>query len=315
MCKLTIIIPVYNPGKNLIKCMDSILNQADEAIEILVVNDGSTDNSEMIIKEYEEKYPDIITYYKKGNTGVADTRNFAISKAKGKYFVFVDSDDYIKDGLIKKLKEYISDEIDIVKFKLERVDDSGNIIEKVDGPVFEKTDGQTAFNMLCFSDVLLDSPCVYMFKKELFEGNDLKFKVNTEHEDFGLIPLVLLKAKTIVSIEDFSYCYLQTTGSITRNEDYQKTLKKFNDALLHYDAMIEFISNEDLTSITKKNIKTYYTNAIILKLKDIKSQDVNLYIKKIKKRNMIDNIQVNNIRQFIKKAILRINIKWYIKLK
>lgn len=188
-------------------------------------------------------------------------------------------------------------------------------MKKWGGAIFDETDGQTAFNSLCFSDVLLDSPCVYVFKKELFEKNNLKFKVDTEHEDFGLIPLVILKAKSVVSINTYGYCYLQTNDSITRNQDYSKTLKKFNDVLIHYDNMLEFVKNENLNDTTRKNVKTYYTNAIVLKLNEIKKQDLEIYIAKIKKRRMLDNIQVNNIKQFIKKIILKINVKWYLKLK
>lgn len=215
--------------------------------------------------------------------------------------------------MIKELKTYIEQDIDIIKFKLKRVNETGEILEKVDGAIFDKCDGQTAFNMLCFSDVLLDSPCIYVFKRELFKEN--KFKVNTEHEDFGLIPLIILKAKSIISINTYGYCYLQTNGSITRNEDYSKTLKKVNDTLLHYDNMLEFINKENLKETTIKNLKTYYTNAIILKLKELKKEDLDIYIQKIRKRNMVDNIQVNNMKQFVKKLILRINIKLYLKLK
>ncbi len=313
MCKLSIIVPIYNAGDNLKKCLESIITQDLEETEILAINDGSTDNSGEIVKKYEKENPKKITYYEKENTGVADTRNFGISKAKGKYILFIDSDDFISEGLIKELKTYIEQDIDIIKFKLKRVNETGEILEKVDGAIFDKCDGQTAFNMLCFSDVLLDSPCIYVFKRELFKEN--KFKVNTEHEDFGLIPLIILKAKSIISINTYGYCYLQTNGSITRNEDYSKTLKKVNDTLLHYDNMLEFINKENLKETTIKNLKTYYTNAIILKLKELKKEDLDIYIQKIRKRNMVDNIQVNNMKQFVKKLILRINIKLYLKLK
>lgn len=315
MCKLSIIVPIYNAGDNLKRCIESTISQDLEDTEILAINDGSTDNSREIIKKYEKENPQKITYYEKENTGVADTRNYGIAKAKGEYILFVDSDDYIKQGLIKELKKYIEQDIDIIKFKLERVNENGDILEKVDGAVFDKCDGQTAFNRLCFNDVLLDSPCVYMFKKQLFEENNLKFKVNTEHEDFGLIPLVILKAKSMISINTYGYCYLQTKGSITRNEDYSKTLKKVNDTLIHYDNMLEFISKDNLTETTTKNLKTYYTNAIILKLKELKKEDLDIYIQKIRKRNMIANIQVNNVKQFVKKLILKINVKLYLKLK
>lgn len=315
MCKLSVIIPTYNAGDNIKRCLESILNQNLEDVEVLVINDGSTDNSSEIINEYVNKNPEKIIYYEKENTGVADTRNFGISKAKGKYILFIDADDYIKPKLLEELQIYIKQDIDIIKFKLQRVNENGDILEKVDGAVFNKTDGQNAFNMLCFSDVLLDSPCVYVFKKELFELNNLKFRVNTEHEDFGLIPLVILKAKSVISINTYGYFYLQTNDSITRNEDYTKTLKKVNDTLLHYDNMLEFTKREDLREDTVKKLKTYYTNAIILKLRELKKQDMNIYIKKIKQRNMLDNIQVNNLKQFIKKIMLKTNVKLYLKLK
>ena len=315
MCKLSVIVPTYNTGNNIKRCLESILNQNLEDVEILVINDGSTDNTSEIINEYVMENPEKITYYEKENKGVADTRNFGISKAKGKYILFVDADDYIMPKLLEEIQTYIKQDIDIVKFKLQRVNENGDILEKVDGAVFNKTDGQTAFNMLCFSDVLLDSPCVYVFKKELFELNNLQFKVNTEHEDFGLIPLIILKAKSVISINLYGYFYIQTNGSITRNEDYAKTLKKVNDTLLHYDNMLEFIKREDLTKITVKNLKTYYTNAIILKLKELRKEDIDIYIKKINQRKMLNNIQVNNLKQFIKKVILKMNVKLYLKLK
>lgn len=315
MSNLTIIVPVYNTSMYLKKCIDSILTQIDDEDEILLINDGSTDNSEKIIKEYKSKQPNIITYYKKENAGIADTRNLGVSKAKGKYILFVDSDDYIKENLIKDLKIYMDGDIDIIKFKLERVNEKGQVIEKIDGPIFDKVTGEQAFNLLAFSDVLLDSPCVYVFKKELFTENDFKFKVGTEHEDFGLIPHVLLKAKTVVSINNYGYCYVQSSNSITRNEDYEKTLKKFNDALLHYDNTQEFLKKANLDNKTKKNVETYYTNAIILKLKELRKEDLKLYIQKIKKRKMIKNIQVHNFKQLIKKLILIFDMKLYVKLK
>ena len=244
MINLSIIVPVYNTSQYLKKCLNSILVQAKEQIEIIVINDGSNDNSEEIIQKYKNENPNLIKYYKKENTGIADTRNFGISKAIGKYILFVDSDDYIKENLIEELEKYIDKDMDIVKFKLEKVNEKGEILEKIDGPAFDQVDGQKAFNILAFSDVLIDSPCIYLFKKELFKKNNFKFKTDTEHEDFGLIPLIILKAKKVVSINLYGYCYLQTTNSITRNEDYSRTIKKTKDVFKHYDTMLEFIQKE-----------------------------------------------------------------------
>jgi glycosyltransferase involved in cell wall biosynthesis len=306
MCKLTIIIPVYNREKTIIRVVNSIVNQLDENTELVIVNDGSTDKTEELVKEYISKCNKNITYYLKENEGVASARNFGITHSNGEYIMFVDSDDYIENEFINELRTYLYSNIDIVKFKVKNVDEQGNVISKIDGPIFEKISGEEAFNKLYVKDVLMDSPCVYVFKKELFTNNNLYFKTGTYHEDFGLIPLILLKAKSVISINTYGYNYVQTDNSITRNDDYKKTIKKFEDCLLHYDNMIQFVNENSLQDITKENVKRYYTNAILLKLKSIKKEDRKAYIKQIKKRKMIQNIKPSNFKQAIKRIILSI---------
>jgi len=254
MCKLSIIVPVYNTCTHLNKCIDSILQQIDDDMEIIAINDGSTDSSGELLKDLKKQNPDKIHYFEKTNGGIADARNYGIENANGKYILFVDSDDYIKENLIQELNNYIKQDIDIVKFKLEKVNFKGEVIDKIEGPNFEILTGREAFNTLAFSDVLIDSPCIYMFKKQLFEQYNLKFKTKTEHEDFGLIPLILLKAKSVASINVYGYCYVQSENSITRNKDYARTLKKFDDVLLHYDSMLKFVENEKLDKKTQKNV-------------------------------------------------------------
>ena len=314
MSKVSIIVPVYNTSKHLRKCIDSLVNQTQKDIEIIIINDGSTDNSEAIIKEYMNKYSSIIKYYSKENEGVAKTRNFGIEKATSDYVLFIDSDDYIDKCLIEKLMPYINQRIEMIKFKLQRVDKNGNILEKVDGPIFSKITGQEAFNKLYCEDVLLDSPCVYLIKKTLFTENNFKFK-RKYHEDFGLIPLIIITAKSITSTPYYLYYYVQAPNSITRNEDYSKTIEKFNDALFHYDNALNEINNMNLDKMVEENIKIYYTNALILKLNELNNQDKTKYIKQIRKRKMYKNIKVRNIKQLIKRILLAINIKLYLKMR
>lgn len=314
MNNLTIIIPAYNREKTIKRALDSVIGQIDEIAELMIINDGSTDATGEIAKQYKEKYPQKISYFEKQNEGVADTRNFGITHAKSDYIMFLDSDDYIERNLIKQLEKYMNENIDIIKFKSQCVNDNKEVINKIDGPVFESITGEDAFNLLAFSDILVDSPCLYIFKKELFIKNDLFFREGTYHEDFGLIPLVLLMAKSVVSLDVYGYYYVQTDNSITRNNDYKKTIKRFEDCLLHYDNMLEFISKFDFSNQTKQNLKIYYTNAILLKLKLIHKQERKQYIKEIKQRNMIRNIKAKNMKQFAKRIILTININWYLKL-
>lgn len=260
--KLSVIIPVYNAEKTLKKCMESVLKQKDEDLEIVLINDGSTDASDKMIQEYKEKNPKIISYYKKKNTGVADTRNYGIKKAKGKYILFLDGDDYLDIHLYGLVKQYMEKDIDLIKFKLQREDEKGNVIETVSGPVFENKTGEEGFEELYSKDVLLDSPCVYVIKKEIFTKNKLEFKVGTEHEDFGLMPFVIVLAKTMISINFYGYHYVQGKGSITRNDSYEKTKKRANDALKQYDEALLKIERYTLKPKTAETLKIYYTNAI-----------------------------------------------------
>lgn len=314
MSKVSIIVPVYNTEARLRMCLESLVNQTIKDIEIIIINDGSTDDSENIIKEYKEKYSSLITYYNKQNEGIAKTRNFGIEKANSDYILFVDSDDYIDLELVEKLMPYINRDIDMIKFKLKKIDESGNVLEEIEGSVFEETSGEDAFNKLYSTDVLLDSPCVYLIKKLLFIDNNFEFK-RTYHEDFGLIPLIIMKAKTFISTPYCLYNYMQVSNSITRNKDYIKTLKKIEDILWHFDNAINEIDEMNLNKNTKENAKIYYTNAIILKIYELKKENKAQYIKQLKKRKIYKNIKARNLKQLIKKLLLKFNINLYLKMR
>lgn len=93
--KVSVIVPVYNVDKYLRKCLDSLVNQTLKEIEIIVINDGSTDDSQCIIDEYQNTYPDIIRGFIKSNGGLSDARNYGLPFCRGEYIGFVDSDDYV----------------------------------------------------------------------------------------------------------------------------------------------------------------------------------------------------------------------------
>ena len=103
MPKVSIIVPVYNVEDYLERCLDSLVNQTLEDIEIIVVNDGSPDNSQAIIERYEKNYPNKVKGYIKENGGLSDARNYGMPYAKGEYVAFVDSDDYVELTMYEKL--------------------------------------------------------------------------------------------------------------------------------------------------------------------------------------------------------------------
>ena len=101
--KVSIIVPVYNVEKYIDKCLDSLVNQTLKDIQIIIVNDGSKDDSIKIIKEYQEKYGNKIKYLEKENGGLSDARNYGIPYAEGEYIAFLDSDDYIEKNAYEEM--------------------------------------------------------------------------------------------------------------------------------------------------------------------------------------------------------------------
>ena len=314
MKTISVVMPVYNVEKYLPKCIDSVVKSTYKNIEIIVVNDGSTDNSEKIINEYKEKYSNI-KYIKKANRGLSDARNEGIKHASGDYLCFVDSDDYISESLFQDIEKYIDSNYDLIKYKMIKVDEEYNEIERVNGPVFECKSGEDAFNELYSSDVMLQPACLYLYKKSFWDENKFEYPVEKKHEDFAITSLVMLKAKTVASTKVYGYYYVQSCSSITRGIDEEKRFNMAKDLLEHYDYMIDKIKEYDISDKTKENLKAYYTNCIILKIKDLSGDKKKEYINEIKKRNMYKNIKIRNFRQLVKRVLLAIDVDLYLRMK
>lgn len=306
---ISIIITAYNAEKTIERCLNSILENDYSDYEIILVNDGSKDNTEKVVELFAS---DKIKYFSKKNTGVADSRNYALDKAKGDYITFVDSDDYVSNNYFKGLEKYLSEGIEIIKRKAVIIDEKNNLKTKIQGPAFEEMSGEEAFNTLCFKDIYLDTLWSYTIKRSLFEDNNFRFETNYFHEDFGLLPLLILKAKSMVSLDDYVYNYVQTDGSIMREKNEAKTVKKAKDALYHYDNILKQIENYNISKTTKENVRIYCTNSILLKVRELEGKNQKEYIKELKKRKIYKNIKPRNIKQIIKRILLFINIKWYV---
>ena len=304
MPKISIIVP-FNNGKQYLERCISNLSKIEYDYEIILIDDFSKDNSEQIAKKYNNtKY----FYTNEETVGVGNARNLGIEKASGKYIMFVDVDDTIEKDLFRNLEKYVNQDIDMIKYKMKIIKEKEFY---VDGPTFEETNGEDAFNKLCFKDKYLDSPCLYLIKKELFERTNLCFEKNVYHEDFGLIPLLLANAKTVVSTDVYGYNYYQSENSIMRNEDYSKQTKKVNDKLFLYEQLKKKIGGMNLKQNTLDNLLKYYTNSIILAIKDLRKEDRIIYEKRIKEKGLLKNIRVKNLKQMMKKMLLEFDMELY----
>ena len=315
MPKISVIIPVYNTEKYIEKCLESIAGQTMQDFEVIVVNDGSTDNSKKVIKDYMKNSNLDIKYLEKENGGLASARNYGVERALGKYISFLDSDDYLDKNLFSNLEKYMDEDIDLIKFKMKTVDEKENVIEKLDGPVFDVCTGEEGYKKLCTTDKYMDPACIYLYRREFFVENNFKYKLRY-HEDFGLTSLIMIQAKTFVSTKIFGYNYLQTGESLTRGKDYKKDVDRAKDMLAHYDNMITLIdAYYNISDETKDLVKRYYTNSVVLKADTLKGEDKKRYIKEIKDRFMYRNIKPENLKQKVKRILLKYNVSLYLKMR
>lgn len=227
--KISVIVPVYNVEHYLAKCLDSLVNQSLQNIEIIVVNDGSKDGSKNIIQEYSEKYPDKIKTFTKENGGLSDARNFGIDRATGDYLGFVDSDDYVSKMMFEEMMNLAEKhDAEMVICNIQKVNEDGNVTQKLTQipNMPEKIDLKTHFSV--FSDLSYFA-CNKLFKKELFAHK--RFKKGVHFEDIQLIPQLLLECKTIAQTQNFHYQYLERVNSIskTHNERGLDILKAVED--------------------------------------------------------------------------------------
>lgn len=239
--KVSIIIPVYNAEKYLTECIESVLNQKMQEIELIMIDDGSKDQSACIMKKYMCKYPDIIKCIFQKNQGQSAARNRGLEMAKGSYIVFVDSDDYIGPNYIKSLFEAADRyESDMVLCDYTKVDEEGNILREYKANYEEK-------------GVRIPSyiSCNRIIKHELFHKYGIRYKEGVICEDIPAMLELEAIAQNIHVISMAEYYYRTNPNSTT------STLKKRNIKMnqLPFRALeecLEFYENNKKDPYDKK---------------------------------------------------------------
>ena len=309
MKKVSIIVPVYNVEKYLAKCLDSLVNQTLEDVEIIVVDDGSKDNSKQIIDEFQTKYPDKIKSFVKENGGLSDARNFALDRASGEYIGFVDSDDYATAEMFEEMYSLAQKyDAEMVICNLQKVDENGKILQKLTQVpnMPEKID--LAKNLSVFSDLGYFA-CNKLFKKELFENK--RFKKGVHFEDIQLVPQLLLSCKTLAQTQNYHYQYLERQDSITKThtEKGLDLLKAVKD--------VEEVFKKSQYSNEKQALKLFWIMEAVYSYLAYLAfvKDDNLYrkmsaeLRKFIKERKISLIEILNYERFGKNYLVSLPIK------
>lgn len=247
--KVSVIVPVYNVEPYLEKCLNSLVKQTLKDIEIIVVNDGSPDNSQKIIDEFAKKYKQITSYIKE-NGGLSDARNYGIEKAHGKYIAFLDSDDYVKENMYMEMyNKAINGNYDMVVCDLNYVYEDK--IVYVSSNIKKDTDD--------IKKVMLNIyPAAWnkIFKKELFD-KDIRFKKNVWFEDVEFIYRLLPYIQNIGVIHEPYNQYVQRAGSITNTIN-----KKLYHYIDNWNGIISFYKEKKIYGKYKQELEYSYVRYI-----------------------------------------------------
>lgn len=271
---VSVIVPVYNTGNFLRKCLDSLLDQQFNGVEIIVVNDGSPDNSQAIINEYIQKHPQEIKGLIKENGGLGSARNFGLQHALGEYIGFIDSDDYVKPDMFEKLYARAQKEnADLVICNIDFVNEHGELITTTDITSHKdsslsdkqyalKYGRNEAFNKL--------------YHRDLFMKTGIRYPRGW-FEDYATTPLLIEAANKIAYIQDSLMCYVQRQGSIMHqagqfSEKYFDILRMTEIIVNNKDRFIseDYVFFMDNIAPVHAFLKYYKS---ILKIKDNEKRD------------------------------------------
>ena len=314
MPKVSIIVPVYNVENYIEKCLETLVNQTLKDIEILVVNDGSTDKSIDIINKYKEKYPEKIIYLEKENGGLSDARNFAIPYAKGEYIAFLDSDDYVETNIYEKMYELAKREnSDMVecdfywKYPDKKKEDIGEIYSNKK-EMIEKV-RVVAWNKL--------------IKREILEKTKILFPKGYRYEDVEFTYKLIPYLEKVSFLKMAGIYYIQRENSISNSQNMKN--KEIFDVL---ENVLKFYKEKGLYEKYKEELEYIYVRYAfcssflrIIKIEDeeirekllkLTWENVNNKFPKWKKNNILK--RNNSKKDKYLKSISKLTYKMYSKI-
>jgi glycosyltransferase involved in cell wall biosynthesis len=296
--KVSIIIPVYNAAKHLDKCLNSVVKQTYCNIEIIIINDGSTDNSKEVCECFVSKYKNI-KLINQENCGPSSARNKGIQVSSGKYIQFVDSDDTIDLGMTEKLVDSINDEIQFIicGYRYIRLDAvKEKIINRVPGlcGIKEIKDFISHFG-LYFKDGFIHSPSNKLYASNVIKKNDIYFDSNVRFGEDLLFNLDYIKrCNKICVIQDVLYNYVACqTGSLT--SCYKNNLFQ-NQKMLNENVKKFLLEKGSLNIQNQTNVDSMYYISLLTCFENVIYSESSLKFKqKMNEINYIVNDESINV--------------------
>lgn len=246
--QVSVIIPVYNCGEYLDKCLSSVMAQAYQNLDVIVINDGSTDNSGEIIRKYADRYANV-SVMEQENRGVSAARNKGVENAVGEYLLFLDGDDYIGENYVKALVEAAQANVsDLVICGCTMVDTEGKVIQELIPETYKREEQEEWAYRLA-------SACSHLYRRKMWTDAGIRFAEGVRGEDLPITLFFNYCCTSIVAIPEKGYYYVQHQDSAMGNfrglQSFQLPMKAIGEVL------------ERLTHIKQSNSRAFLEYGVI----------------------------------------------------
>lgn len=244
MPKVSVIVPFYNVEGYIEKCLETLVNQTLQEIEIILVNDGSKDRSINIVKKFLANYPEKIVYLEKENGGLSDARNYAIPYAKGEYIAFLDSDDYVEKDMYEKMYELAKKEnSDMVECDFYWV--YPDKVKEDIGEIYKgKKDMLKKVRVVAWNKLI---------KREILEKTKIEFPKGYRYEDVEFTYKLIPHLEKISFLKKPCIHYIQREGSISNSQN--ERTKEIFDVLQH---VIDYYKKNNIYDEYKTELEYIY---------------------------------------------------------
>lgn len=264
--KFSFVVPIYNVEAYLERCIKSIIAQTYSDFEVILVDDGSTDSSLEICREYE-KMDDRISVYSKENGGLSDARNYGLARASGEYVIFVDSDDYIDEKTCEMLLPLTELKPDIIQGNAIREGAGDGVLRRIymeEGKVYKGSDYMKA---LALQNQMTMEAWLNICRREFLRDNALEFKKGILHEDEEFTPRLYLTAQRVVDARAVFYHYVIRENSIMTKKDKRKNARDMLGTALSYEKILDDFGDEQLKNrimdlFVMKYLSTYQAGGL-----------------------------------------------------
>ena len=255
---ISVIVPVYNVEEYLHYAVESLAKQTYKDFEVILVNDGSTDNSGRLCDEYEKQY-DWIRVYHKENGGLSDARNYGVSRATGDWIFFLDPDDYIESFILELLvRLQRTYNVNLISTKVQSTN-SYEIYSELNANDFDitkikKLSKDEALSLMLENKIDTVSACAKLYRKTILEKKP--FPIGKIYEDFFVIAEHLRLAEDIIIYPVVTYHYYNRPGSIVRSNFTAKQYDFFDAGEFNRGVIQEYYQNKNLEKILNEKIVT-----------------------------------------------------------